>query len=393
MCVREDKHRLVNLMSTITYPTEDSIVTVTTTVKSWTATNCTETGTLSTSTQTSCSSRRTRTAVGYRIPGWRKLKNSGAILPMTPWVQTELDLRANPAERGWCSSSNRRTKYENYYTSLGQNILTGGIQNANVSHFMSRIQPYDLQYYVQKAAAGIYSSGWDAATFLAEIGQLRRMLSGVGRKLDNLSQGRKPGELYDLWLEGRYGWRTLMYDIRDLHQVLSSANERRTRYRETKGFTDSGTYDENFVTGSNPSTRWQNNLSWTINMRGTVVADIEVPDFQFNPVTTAWEVTRLSFVVDWLLNVGQALEAASFLLAAKAYKACGGVKVDFNLSGTSSLESKGTLTSAYHSGTWGGSASYVERSPMSVSAIPRIKLRLDEYKVIDLLALVRQRLR
>jgi hypothetical protein len=259
---------------------------------------------------------------------------------------------------------------------------------------MGLVGPYDLEYYVQKAAAAIYSSGWDAATFIAEIGQLRKMLSNVGKKIDNLSQGRSPGELYDLWLEGRYGWRTLMYDIKDLHEVLSRSNERRTRYREAKGFTDGGSYNDYTDGTSNDITvRYSTSVSWTMNLRGTVVADIDIPDFQFNPVTTAWEVTRLSFVVDWLINVGQALEAASFLLKVKAYKACGGVKVDFNLTGDATKLSHGSNLSATVSGSWNATASFIQRVPMAVSASPRMKLRLDEYKVIDLLALVAQRLR
>lgn len=380
-------------MSVHVYPSGSYLEYDTHTLNQWSATNCTSTGTLTSTTSSHCKRVVESEATGVRTPGWRKLKNSGALLPMNRWVQRTMDLQANLGTRGWCTSGNRKGEYTNYRYASGQNICIGGIQSMNTAHCMARVGDYDLQYYVQKAASSIYASGWDAATFLAEIGQLRRMLSGIGKKIDNLSKGRQPGELLDLWLEGRYGWRTLVYDIRDLYAVLSRANERRTRYRETKGYTDSGSYDEDFVEGANPSIRVVNHLTWTINMRGTVVADIDVPDFQFNPVTTAWEVTRLSFVVDWLIHVGQALEAASFLLMAKAYKACGGVKVDFNLDGSASLESKGTAISAYHSTSWGGVASYVERSPMTVSAFPRMKLRLDEWKVIDLLALIRQRLR
>lgn len=378
-------------MSKVVYPSVNNQTTAVNTLREWTVAGCAESGAYTDSVSAPVLiDRETRTAEGWTTPNWRKIRNSGSILPMTPWVQTELRERVNPGTREWCTASNRKGKYINNGWYPGGGLVWVG---KTIYHYTDLVDPYDLQYFVQKAAAGIYSSGWDAATFLAEIGQLRRMLTGVGRKLDDLSRGQSPGKLLDLWLEGRYGWRTLLYDIQDLAEVLSRANERRSRYRETKGFTDSGFYSDSVNTGTNPTINISNSISWTINMRGTVVADIDVPDFQFNPITTAWEVTRLSFVVDWLLNVGQALEAASFLLMAKSHKACGGVKIDFVLEGNTSLVTKGTLTSCTSTGTWEGTGSYVERVPMSVSALPRIKLRLNEYKIIDLIALIAQRLR
>lgn len=370
------------------YGPSEEITYHTNVLKSWTGAGCTETGTLTT-TNSETPVRVVRSqAEGQTTPGWRKMMNSGVILPMTYWQQDSYTGNSHAGTRGWCTSANRKGLYVDYY--YPGNV---GILGWNTAALVAEIGDLNLQYYVQKAASSIYTSGWDAATFIAEITQLRRMLTGVGDKISDLSRGRLPGELHNLWLEGRYGWRTLRYDIQDFIEVLSRTNERRTRYRQASGGTDSGSTTFVVDSGSNPSIRDTEHLTWTVNMRGTVVADIDVPDFQFNPITTAWEVTKLSFVVDWLLNVGQALEAASFLLMAKSYKACTGFRVDFNLEGSSVLLNKGTNISAFHTGSWDITASRVERSPATVSALPRLKLRLDEYKVIDLLALVLQRLR
>jgi hypothetical protein len=259
---------------------------------------------------------------------------------------------------------------------------------------MSLVGTMDLQYYVQKAAAGIASSGWDALTFLAEIRQLRRMFAGVVDKLGSLARGLPPGRAHDLWLEGRYGWRTLTYDIRDLHEVLTKANEHRTRYRESKGFTSSDfVHQTSQTTASGIIGDNVRDISWTVNLRGTVVADIEVPDLRFNPITTAWEVTKLSFVVDWLWNVGQALDAASFLLMAKAYRACAGYKVDIDYTGSTSLAGT-TPPVICHSFDiqYAGKATIIERIPSSISVIPQVKLRLDKWKVLDIFSLILQRL-
>lgn len=260
---------------------------------------------------------------------------------------------------------------------------------------MSLFSEPDLEYYVQKAAAAIYSGGWDAATFLAEITQLRRMLQGIGGKLDSLLRGQSPGAAHDLWLEGRYGWRTLMFDIRDLHELLTSTRDKRKRYRHQSGHTSVEVYTSEVTAGptNNLLTFVPESITRTLNMRGTVVADIDVPELQFNPVITAWEVTKLSFVVDWLLNVGQALSAASFLLKTQSYASCGGFRAEFT--GEGSYSNVGTVngaTSYSETGGYDSTASYEERIPMPVSLIPRLKLRLDEWKIIDLISLIRQRI-
>jgi hypothetical protein len=338
-------------------------------------------------------SQKYRYAAGHRTPGWRRLKNEGIILPMTAWDRIEIDVTSNGGLREWCNSSqSRKYYYVEHHLAKNAASVYPSIGSWQSYDWMAHVDSMDLQYYVQKAASAIYSSGWDASTFLAEIGQLRRMLSGVAKKLNNLIRGRSPGELHNLWLEGRYGWRTLMYDIQDLHGVLSRANERRTRYRETKGYTASGSYSTSSDFFSSLVSRYTFSYTWTANMRGTVVADIDVPDFQFNPITTLWEVTRLSFVVDWLINVGQALEAASFLLMVKDYKACTGYRIDFDVAGTCSLIAMaGGITDGALTGSIDGNVSLIKRTPATVSAFPRLNVRLDGFKVIDLLALIRQR--
>lgn len=372
------------------YPPINDVTTVLATRRLYSSANCVNSGASTTPQTSSNISRIERSnATGWEIPGWRKMKNDGAILPFTKWDRFHLSGSCNPAFREWCGSpTGNRNKWENLYAG-------GPVIDTTASNLMSLVDPIDLQYFVQKAAASIYSSGWDAGTFLAEIGQLRRMLTGVTKKLQNLSQGRSAGELYNLWLEGRYGWRTLMYDIRDLHGVLSSVNENRTRYRQATGSTVSGAFNDYVEsTSSGIIAGTSTDITWSGNLRGTVVADIDIPDFQFNPVTTAWEVTRLSFVVDWLLNVGQALEAVSFLLMTKSYQAGGGYRFDFQIDYETHLVGTTGATICYnHSGSAHASAYVIARVPMSVDALPRIKLRLDEYKIIDLLALVLQRLK
>lgn len=383
-----------------TYPPENSLSYTTAVLRLYDALTCSSSGTyVNTTTTTPLTAWSKRTAVGWDTPGWRKMKNEGYILPFTPWAQFRSEGSTTEFFREWCASpTSKRNKWID--NRLGGEILAAH----DAVTLMGLVTPFDLQYLVQKAASGIYTSGWDAATFLAEITQLRRMLTGIGKsfeKLLDLFDPRRTGSNADqittvanLWLQGRYGWRTLKYDIQDLAGVIASVNERRTRYRQASGMNVSGNYNTYTTsTSSGITSGFSTDISWTGNLRGTVVADIDVPDLQFNPITTAWEVVRLSFVVDWLLNVGQALEASSFLLMAKDYKAGQGYKFDFELNHSTSLVgTTGTTICHANAGSAHGTAEVVSRQPASVSAIPRLQLRLDEYKVMDLLSLVWQRL-
>jgi hypothetical protein len=328
-----------------------------------------------------------RTASGWITPNWRKMKNEGSLLPFTPWSRFELKGRATLATREWCNGSGQRSKWENFYR--------GGTDvNQGESFFMGKVSMPDLNYFVQQAAASIYSSNFDALTFIAELSQLRRMLTGVGSKLLSLTKGKSPGRIADLWLEGRYGWRTLRYDIDDFVDYLDNVNAERTRYRQAKGLSTNGNWSEySTSTSSGLTTGISKDLSWNINARGTVVADIEVPGLRFNPLTTGWEVTRLSFVVDWLLNVGQSLEALSFLLLTKRYVAGVGYKVVFDYTVTHShVSASSGFTVFGNEGVATAAATVVSRSAATVGLKPNLKLRLDPYKVVDLFALVLQRL-
>lgn len=380
------------------YPSISDITTTTATRRLYTGACTTATSFTTPQTSSPVTRWEIRTATGWETPGWRKIKNDGGILPFTKWDRFHSHGQAQPAEREWCGSpTGNRNKWFGLYAGGEQ------LSAMNAGTLMAMVDPFDLEYLVQQAAASIYSSGWDAATFLAEVSQLRRMLSGISKSLmtmaDLFDPRRTRGlnqlrDLANLYLQGRYGWRTLMYDIQDFYDVISTANERRTRYRQAKGITVSGSWNDYVEsTSSGIIAGISTDVTWSGNLRGTVVADIDIPDFQFNPVTTGWEVVRLSFVVDWLLNVGQALEASSFLLKAKNHKAGGGYKFDFELLYANNLvgTTGSTVCHAQH-GSASGTATVISRIPMSVSALPRMKLRLNEWKVLDLLALAGQKL-
>ena len=114
-----------------------------------------------------------------------------------------------------------------------------------------------------------------------------------------------------------------------------------------------------------------------------------------NPVATAWELIPFSFVIDWFISVGQAIEAASFDVLEQAYSASTSFLsemdrtmyteiVDFDTDVLSRLEQ-------YQEGSC--NSTYKVRKPCGVSVKPHFTLRIDNLKIADLLALVKQRFR
>lgn len=131
-----------------------------------------------------------------------------------------------------------------------------------------------------------------------------------------------------------------------------------------------------------------------VGVRGSVQADIEPANFQFAPILTAWELLPFSFVIDWLINVGQSLASIHFLTMNSHYVASGG----YNVRVERRLER--TIHYAYDSGFSGHQkadgysvANYSLRIPTSVSSIPQIRVRIDAFKIADLMAILYQLLK
>lgn len=217
------------------------------------------------------------------------------------------------------------------------------------------------------------------------------MLHGIFTKIEALTRGRKPFEIFKFWLELRYGWRTLMYDIQDFMKAIESLEDKRTRKEKRVGRQYSGVINRYGEDVSSPHTRfWSETISYHVSVRGSVVADIDVPKFKFNPLVTGWEVLHFSFIFDWLVNVGQALDAITFHLLASNYQSAGGYRIDFETAGNVGVKVAGPGHATF-SGSYKGSGFYKKRFPAAVDPTPRVRLRLDPFKIFDLIALIKLR--
>lgn len=336
-----------------------------------------------------------RHSVGNSTPDYYRKLKSGSLLPMTSFSQFEVkgeildtsyetnrDSYSSWPEPHWWSYDKRN------WASIAWSFVESDLSSVSIP---------DANYLVQAAAANIYSSGWDALTFALELSKTVDMFRNFLSKYGPVLREVNAKQLADAYLEARYGWRTLIYDLKDIMKAINSVDDGRKRYKEVCHDMDFDSNVQSSVSLGNwssciPTCKIETN--YTISTRGTVMADITPPKIQLNVPITAWEVTRLSFVVDWIVNVGQFLEAMSFLALSAKYVAATGVLVIGNRTVTANPV---TWKAGYHGGyiNWSSSctASWTIRTPTSVPTIPLIRLRLDALKVADLAALTVQRIR
>lgn len=326
--------------------------------------------------------------VGFNIPDFHKRQVRGDLLPMTPFQQWT---REGHTE-GYKDQYN--TTNTHIYAELPTGYLLKQGWILTKDEVLAYAPPLDLTYAME-AAAKIYNQGWDALTFTAEFKESVSLFRSIARTiLKNSDLPRNWRALTCAYLSVRYGLRPILADIKSLNQAVALLKQKRDRFSDRAGYkltTTESSYTET-------STSWyveEETINDTIvvSQRGSVVADIEIPELQVNLLQTGWELIPYSFVVDWFLNVGKALAAVAFIARAKDYSACTGYRVEVERTFHSTNGAPGSI---YKSGGYEQTGyckgTYEVRKPCSIPIIPQWVVRMNAYKVADLIALILQRL-
>jgi hypothetical protein len=196
-------------------------------------------------------------------------------------------------------------------------------------------------------------------------------------------------DMASLWLEYRYGWRTLWYDILSINKAIIDMNIGRERFTERSGvtFSDSITSTETVIDSDSTLVKTIS-TDWSISHRGTVTADYLQPTFNFNPMLTGYETFKLSFILGWFVDIGGWIEALSFLTLNTKHAASAG----YELTGTKTVHELRTYNGNIYTGHWEAESvtdfASVVRYPTSVSQIPHVSLNIDGAKGFDVLALL-----
>jgi len=340
---------------------------------------------------------------GVDLPDFHKRKSKGELLPYTSYFKHSVTFEGS-GSMGWQDVNYFYDRvgpgpwfahYEEVWEALGTPTISATLNAMGI----------DPRYQVQRAAAKLYSRGWDGLTFVAELHKTMSMfknaLSTFGNLLESMHDLWATGKVLpslnaplSAWMELRYGWRILLYDIEDIKNLISSLRDaRRDFYKERVGdsFTDSvsGTSYKNY------------SIFWTqvdtlrevnVGVRGSIVSDF-VPDHIIaNLPITAWELTKLSFVLDWFYNVGQALQALSFATFSPNYTAAYGVHVEITRSTSNPQYAilNPDVESMYFTQDTLLKFEGFQRIPCTVPIAPQLTVNLNAFKIVDILALVYQ---
>lgn len=208
----------------------------------------------------------------------------------------------------------------------------------------------------------------DVSTNLGELPEAIRLLATAKRRLLSSVQGtvkeyvrRNKGkgsfwilknissDISSFWLEYRYGWRPLVSTAEQLgrsiakvrmgDRVMCVGRQSFLATAANPSFTFTSTFSGS--PGLLPSTAVVRNT--TITDRASVAMLMSPVDSAFSGTTLValWELTTLSFVVDWFFNVGDFLSALSVDTQ---------VPCDITMSTSYDVRTKATIT-----GTWGAS--------------------------------------
>lgn len=353
---------------------------------------------------------------GWKITDFHKRKNRGELLPVTPYakVTQTLEMSGKADLTSWTNNGHVWSNYREQiagpagapWCPFGRTYTTYPFDTGIEDMAESYKEEFGINsdYLVQLAASKIYSRGWDALTFLAELGKTIQLLTSTAHSIANFwkefatveAKWLKTGPeqwlidtTFSKWLEARYGWRLLAYDMQDIANTLIGWDEEaRTRQKDRTGVEFTKTEDFSTVLNQPAAIFTYTDIRKVrINVRGAVIADFLPPRIQLNPFVTGWEVIPYSFVVDWFINVGKALDALSFLVLTDRYTASVSTAFWGHREGLLSVTPLGdSVWDAYQ--VVDHSYEYLRRKPTYVSSLPQYVNRVDIPKGFDLTALL-----
>lgn len=327
------------------------------------------------------------------VPNFKKRMLAGELLPLNAYLNVA-DYRhylSGSYQGSQSGSSGGTGHYVEGKPPLDFNSYCVGHAAA-----LSLIREDDLRFAVQKAAAKFYTQGWDALTSLAELKETIGLFRGLVPRFIKLVKETKRRNygavLSNVDLEVRYGWRTLYYELQEIAELLSN-DDVKERFRAISQVPiQTIQTDTSKLAWQLGTWHFTSELRLEGDARGLVMGEDVPPPVTINPVLTAWEVVRLSFVVDWFFAVGQSLAAVQYVTFHPKHVSACGLKVNLIVDVRGNVVSNPGY-SASGSAHFMQTLRFKQRIPMAIPEGPIAKVRLDGWKIVDLLSLAFQALR
>lgn len=347
------------------------------------------------------------------VPGFGHLVKCGQFLPLNPVVISSLQTTRNAGTydiRGdtWYSGGWRQ--------SLINDGTYCGLQVPSLS--LTAIDDDIVQYVTNRAIAECRSSLWDVLTFLGELKETVHMIVSKFHGVDAFAHraarhAAKRSSTYgeallafrQYWLEYRYGWRPLCHDVADALKSMSTKRHRREIIRGRGSQTQS--LDDSKITTSTSnlghSVTRENIRTETYSgsrlYRGVSYGEIDDPSIAqwgSDPFVTAWELIPYSFVMDWFIQVGDYIQAISPFQGGKLVGAGYSIRDSYTYDSSTLITDSGGDSVYRQYGTLSGMSATIIADTYqryaSSAGLPGWNPRLSDVKLIDLVALVTQRM-
>lgn len=216
------------------------------------------------------------------------------------------------------------------------------------------------------------------------------------------------------WLEYRYGWTPLAYSLYEAAENLRKkvqdeellVKARASQTRSVTGTLTTGTYGTQSYKQHSLTEKSSCRQEIGYRFRPPPPALQQIANWtSLNPLMIAWELTPLSFVADWFVNVGDQLAAwENYTLFSSSFR--GGYRtrvvredrtgsLDYGLEGpTPRYTSAGALVDAFYG--YGGHASlaarWVQKDRVLITELPRpvgfrVTVNLNAKRIVDAAAL------
>lgn len=248
------------------------------------------------------------------------------------------------------------------------------------------------------AGATLAESRKTIDSFVSIGGRLMTIVRDARRlNIKGLQRQLRPSELADRYMELRYAVRPVIYDANGLVHAMS---QNRAYDRFTARGSGSATYKTE-DTIEDVEVAWgvladvKRTLQYTVSARAGVLTHVEYSNTNVFGVDqlaeTAWELMPFSFIVDWFVNVGQSIAAAS--PNSGVTQLASWVTTKESIVMTNTIVGSYAPADPYWDRTCSGLFSGVDKreelvlsrsKDPQVSYWPQVNVRLDTFKVLDL---------
>lgn len=153
---------------------------------------------------------------------------------------------------------------------------------------------------------------------------------------------------HEKWLEGRYGWRPLFYEVMGMVDYYNRQNQKPLRRRSLGQDETSDVVENTTIQDDDWLVEWHDRCQFRVSARAGVMYDWSgdlgpdiVNAFGLNrPATVVWELVPYSFVVDWFTNIGDYVSAWEPKAGVKQLGAWCTVRINARIEGHYDIQSE-----------------------------------------------------